>query len=42
MDARHTKTYPVALRMEGMFPADIGGYDDNRTRKGGDQGHIKS
>lgn len=28
-------TYPVVLRMQGLFPADLGGYERHRTRKGG-------
>lgn len=40
MAATSAQKYPVVLRMEGMFPADIGGYEGHRTRRGGDQGHI--
>lgn len=32
--------YPVVLRMAGLFPADLGGYEGHRTRKGGDIGHV--
>ncbi|GAA6182643.1 hypothetical protein NBRC116594_40810 [Shimia sp. NS0008-38b] len=35
-DTRH----PVVLRMEGLFPADLAGYERHRTRKGGDLGHV--
>ncbi len=35
-DGRH----PVVLRMEGLFPADLAGYERHRTRKGGDLGHV--
>ncbi|WP_421905430.1 hypothetical protein [Mameliella sp.] len=34
------KPYPVVLRMQGMFPKDLGGYEGHRNRKGGDLGHI--
>ena len=34
------KRHPVVLRMEGLFPADLGGYERHRTRKGGDLGHV--
>ena len=32
--------HPVVLRMQGMFPKDLGGYEGHRTRKGGDLGHV--
>ncbi|WP_340108455.1 plasmid recombination protein [Pikeienuella sp. HZG-20] len=32
--------HPVVLRFAGMFPADLGGYETHRTRKGGDLGHV--
>ena len=35
-DRRH----PVVLRIEGLFPADLAGYERHRTRKGGDLGHV--
>ncbi len=35
-DRRH----PVVLRMEGLFPADLAGYERHRRRKGGDLGHV--
>ncbi|WP_050602639.1 plasmid recombination protein [Ruegeria sp. 6PALISEP08] len=35
-----TKQHPVVLRMEGLFPADMGGYELHRRRKGGDLGHV--
>ncbi len=34
------KRHPVVLRMEGLFPADLAGYERHRTRKGGDLGHV--
>ncbi|SLN69276.1 Plasmid recombination enzyme [Roseivivax jejudonensis] len=33
-------THPVVLRMQGLFPKDLGGYEGHRTRKGGDLGHV--
>ncbi|WP_419739508.1 hypothetical protein, partial [Ruegeria sp.] len=27
-------------RIEGLFPADLGGYELHRRRKGGDLGHV--
>jgi hypothetical protein len=32
--------YAVVMRMEGMFPKDIGGFERHRIRKGGDLGHV--
>lgn len=32
--------YRVVLRMRGMFPADLAGYEAHRLRKGGDISHI--
>jgi len=34
------KKYPVVLRMAGLFPADLSGFECHRTRKGGDLGHV--
>lgn len=34
------KKYPVVLRMAGMFPKDLGGYEGHRIRNGGDLGHV--
>ncbi|MCP4818885.1 MAG: hypothetical protein GY883_06840 [Shimia sp.] len=34
------KQHPVVLRMEGLFPADLAGYERHRTRKGGDLSHV--
>lgn len=34
------KDFPVVMRMQGMTPADIGGLEGHRYRKGGDLGHI--
>ncbi|QFT61565.1 plasmid recombination protein [Roseivivax sp. THAF30] len=31
---------PVVLRMTGLWPKDLGGYEGHRTRKGGDLGHV--
>ncbi|SFQ44391.1 hypothetical protein SAMN05421853_1063 [Roseivivax halotolerans] len=31
---------PVVLRMAGLWPKDLGGYEGHRTRKGGDLGHV--
>lgn len=35
----HTQ-YPVVLRLEGLFPAQLAGYEMHRSRKGGDIGHV--
>jgi len=35
-----TKAYPVVMRMRGMWPKDLGGFETHRTRKGGDLGHV--
>ncbi|GGE62913.1 plasmid recombination protein [Actibacterium pelagium] len=32
--------HPVVMRMQGMFPNDLGGYEKHRTREGGDLGHV--
>jgi hypothetical protein len=32
--------FPIVLRFRGMFPADLGGYEKHRLRKGGDLGHV--
>ena len=34
------QTHPIVLRMAGMFPKDLGGYEGHRHRKGGDLGHV--
>lgn len=34
------KKFRVVMRMQGMFPTSIGGYEGHRTRKGGDVGHV--
>lgn len=34
------KAYPVVMRMRGMWPKDLGGFETHRTRKGGDLGHV--
>ncbi|MEC7795576.1 MAG: plasmid recombination protein [Pseudomonadota bacterium] len=33
-------TYPIVLRMQGVWPQNIGGYEKHRLRLGGDLGHI--
>ncbi|MGC0222776.1 plasmid recombination protein [Pseudooceanicola nitratireducens] len=33
-------TYPIVLRMQGMWPKNIRGYEKHRLRLGGDLGHI--
>ena len=40
MTEETTSECPVVLRFEGMYPADIAGYEKHRTRKGGDLGHV--
>ncbi len=40
MPDEQTTEFPIVLRFEGMFPADLGGFEKHRTRKGGDLGHI--
>ncbi len=40
MPAEPSTDFPVVLRFEGMFPADLGGFEKHRTRKGGDLGHV--
>lgn len=35
-----TKAYPVVMRMRGMWPKDIGGFEVHRTRQRGDLGHV--
>ncbi|MFT6650085.1 plasmid recombination protein [Pseudophaeobacter arcticus] len=32
--------YPVVMRMAGMWPGNIGGYEKHRARAGGDVGHV--
>ncbi|MCZ4260136.1 plasmid recombination protein [Limimaricola sp. G21655-S1] len=32
--------FAVVCRFQGLFPADIGGYEKHRTRNGGDLGHV--
>lgn len=34
------RDYAVVMRMEGMWPENIVGYESHRTRKGGDLGHV--
>lgn len=37
---REAKQYPVVMRMQGISPSDISGYEAHRMRKGGDLGHV--
>lgn len=37
---KNSGLYRVVLRMRGMFPKDIAGYEAHRLRKGGDISHI--
>lgn len=32
--------FAVVCRFQGLFPADLGGYEKHRTRNGGDLGHV--
>lgn len=32
--------YPVVMRMQGLWPENIGGFEKHRQREGGDLGHI--
>lgn len=34
------KQYPIVMRMQGISPSNIGGYEAHRMRKGGDLGHV--
>lgn len=34
------KEYPVVMRMQGLWPENIGGFERHRLRKGGDLGHV--
>jgi Plasmid recombination enzyme. len=36
-----TKTYPVVMRMQGMRPRDLAGYEKHRMRIGGDLGQCE-
>ncbi|MBC7146856.1 MAG: plasmid recombination protein [Thioclava marina] len=37
-----TKThYPIVMRMQGMHPRNLAGYEKHRTRSGGDHGHCE-
>ncbi len=36
----HSQTHPVVMRMRGMYPSDLGGYEAHRLRKGGDIGNV--
>ncbi len=31
---------PVVMRMQGLWPRDVAGYERHRTRRGGDLGHV--
>ena len=34
------QTHPVVMRMRGMYPSDLGGYEAHRLRKGGDISNV--
>lgn len=34
--------YPIVMRMQGMHPRNLAGYEKHRTRSGGDHGHCDS
>lgn len=34
------KEYPVVMRMQGLWPENIGGFEKHRLHKGGDLGHV--
>ncbi|MFT6533002.1 MAG: hypothetical protein ACJASC_002560 [Limimaricola cinnabarinus] len=34
--------FAVVCRFQGLFPADLAGYEKHRTRRGGDLGHVNS
>lgn len=34
------KEYPVVMRMQGLWPENIGGFEKHRMRAGGDLGHV--
>lgn len=34
------KEYPVVMRMQGLWPQNIGGFEKHRLRAGGDLGHV--
>ena len=34
------KEYPVVMRMQGLWPENIGGFEKHRLRDGGDVGHV--
>lgn len=41
MDGSQIKTdYPVVLRLEGLYPHQLAGYEVHRLRKGGDLSHV--
>lgn len=35
------KEYPVVMRMQGLWPENIGGVEKHRLREGGDLGHVE-
>lgn len=35
-----TEDFPIVMRMQGMWPHQLGGYETHRTRKGGDLAHV--
>ena len=34
------KAYPVVMRVQGLWPENIGGFEKHRLREGGDVGHV--
>lgn len=35
-----SREYPVVMRMQGLWPQNIGGFEKHRKREGGDLGHV--
>ncbi|KAF0674473.1 plasmid recombination protein [Profundibacterium mesophilum] len=40
MAHQSNQEFAVVCRFQGLFPADLGGYEKHRTRNGGDLGHV--
>ncbi|QPH53971.1 hypothetical protein [Pontivivens ytuae] len=38
----HGGEYPIVMRMAGLWPENIGGYERHRMRQGGDLGHVET
>ncbi|WP_353472893.1 plasmid recombination protein [Salipiger sp. H15] len=36
------ETFRIVMRMKGLWPKDLGGFEGHRLRKGGDLGHVDS